>query len=120
MTLTFANEMDQMLQQMQKMQTCMAKIDYSALKPLQLESQLAEAKIKELCKSGHQKEAQLYAISYVQEVLKAPILLELKACTKGSPIAELMQVSIDDFNSKDVCDGKAINLGVPSAQRINW
>ena len=119
-TLSFADEMQQMLQQMQAMQSCMAKIDYNALEPLQKETLEAEAKIKKLCHTGHQKEAQAYAIKYVHKVLNAPILLQIHECSKGSPMEELMQVSEEDFKSQDVCNGKTINLGLPNTQRINW
>jgi len=127
-SLTYAQDMSQinpeqmqsMMQEMQKMQVCMSKIDFSELENLQTEATLIEAELKKLCQEGKRDKAQSKAIAYAHKVMKMPALVQMQECNKNSAMADLMKIDIDNFQTSHVCDNEDIELGVPSNKRINW
>jgi len=113
------NQMQAIMQQMQELQVCMSKIDFSAFENLQTEASIIEKEIKTLCQEGKRDKAQDKAVAYAHKVMKMPALIQMKECSKNSAMADLMKIDIDDFQTKHVCD-EEIKLGVPSNKRINW
>ena len=113
-------QMQIMMQEMQKMQVCMSKIDFSQLENLQTEATLIETELKRLCQEGKRDQAQSKAVNYAHKVMKMPALIQMQECSKNSAMAELMKINIDDFQTTHVCDDEKIELGVPTNQRINW
>ena len=93
-------EMKQMMETMQKMQTCMLKIDKKELKTLEQKGKVFEKEIQELCNKGKREQAQQKAKQIFKVMMNAPIAIKLKKCT------DIMQdmsseVDIDDLH---VCD----------------
>jgi len=114
------NQMQAMMQEMQKMQACMSKIDFSEFESLQTEATIIETELKKLCQAGKRDQAQNKAVAYAHKVMKMPALIQMQECSKNSAMAELMKINIDDFQTRHVCDDEKIELGVPSNQRISW
>ena len=81
----FANmdqaQIDGFMKQAQAMQLCMANIDQQELEALGVEGEKLAAEIQTLCKAGERDEAQAKAVSYGKQILKDPVMLELKECT---------------------------------------
>ena len=93
-------EMKQMMETMQKMQTCMLKIDKKELKTLEHKGKVFEKEIQELCNKGKREQAQQKAKQIFKVMMNDPIAIKLKKCT------DIMQdmsseVDIDDLH---VCD----------------
>jgi hypothetical protein len=69
------------MKQAQAMQVCMADIDQQELDALRVEAEKVTAELQALCKAGERDEAQAKAINYGKQMLKDPVMLELKECT---------------------------------------
>ena len=100
-------DMQNTMQQMQKMQSCMSNVDQESLKALEQRSYQIEAEVKSLCASGKRDEAQETAISMGKEMMSNPAMQEMKKC------GEMMQGMVPqmafmdqdkDFSDKHVCD----------------
>ena len=113
-------KMQAMMQEMQKIQVCLSKLDMSALQAMQTEALHAQSDIKKYCESGQRDKAQKIAISFSKRMLSMHVISELKACTKDSPMASMMDIKEKDFSTEHVCDGEKIDLGMPSQNRISW
>ena len=114
------HNMENMMQEMQKMQTCMAKINFDSLAALQEEAVSVQQNIDELCKQGKREKAQSTAINFSDKVMKYPAIVQLKQCSKGTSMQSMMQMSKQDFKNHHVCDGVKTEFGLPSNQRIQW
>ena len=100
-------DMQKMMQQMDKMQSCMENIDQKKLKLIEQRSDQMEAEIKSLCASGKRNEAQKKAISFGKEMANDPTLKTMMKC--GENMKGIMpEMSFDglDKESSDVqvCD----------------
>ena len=73
-------DMQKMMQQMQKMESCMQNIDQTELKALEQRSSRSEAEVKSLCASGKREEAQAKAISFGKEIARDPVMQAMKKC----------------------------------------
>ncbi len=96
-----------MMQQMQKMQSCMQNIDQAKLKVLEQRSYQIEAEVKSLCVSGKRDEAQEKAISFGKEMAKDPTMQAMRKC--GEMMKEMMPKmpfmdQDKDHSSHHVCD----------------
>ena len=105
-------DMQKMMQQAQKMQSCMQNIDQAKLKAIDQRSSQILAKIDSLCASGKRDEAQAKAISYGKEMAKDPTMQAMKKCGEMMS-SEIMQgmmpktplMDLDkDLSSRHVCD----------------
>jgi len=115
-----AASMENMMQEMQKMQACMAKVDFSALASLQEKSFTVQQNIEKLCAQGKRDKAQSTAISFSKEVMSLPAIVQLKECSKNSAMGTMLNIDSNDFQKNHVCDGQQVDFGVPSNKRINW
>ena len=104
-------DMQNMMQVMQKMQECMAKVDQAALDELDQKSKEIDAELKTLCEKGKRDKAQKKAIAYSKEMLKNPALKQMRECgemVKGMVPEGTMPSMAEDFDySEDkghVCD----------------
>ena len=101
-------EMQNMMQLMQKMQECMAKVDQSELESLAQRSEEFEGELKALCDQGKKAEAQKMAIAYGKEMMKNESLKKMRKCaeiTKGL-VPESSIPSMEekyDYSARDVC-----------------
>ncbi len=100
-------DMQKMMEQMQKMQVCMQDVDQAELKTLEHRSKQLESDIKSLCAAGKRDEAQERALSFGRDVAKAPAMQKMKECgemMKGM-MPEMPFTDLDkDYSSHHVCD----------------
>lgn len=73
-------DMQKMIQQMEKMQSCMEKVDESKLKALEKRSHQMEAEVKSLCASGKRDEAQKEAIAFGKEIANNATMQSMMKC----------------------------------------
>jgi hypothetical protein len=98
-----------MMLQMQKMQTCMQDIDQSRLQEFEQRANKVEAEVKSLCASGKRDTAQQNAIAFGQEVADNPDVQKMLECGKmmnnvmpGMPFMD--QANESDESAGHVCD----------------
>jgi hypothetical protein len=75
-------DMQNMMQQAQEMQTCMQGIDQSRLKAFEQRAYKVEAEVKSLCASGKRDDAQQEAITFAQEVTSNPDIQKVRKCSE--------------------------------------
>jgi len=103
------NNMEKMMQLMQEMEQCMAKVDQAALKAFEKESEKLSDELEVLCNKGERKKAQKKAIAFGKKVMKNPAIKQMQKCgelTKGL-LPEQAEPSIEDtfdFSNRHVCD----------------
>jgi hypothetical protein len=98
-----------MMLQMQKMQTCMQDVDQSRLKEFEQQSSKIEAEINSLCASGKRNEAQQKAMDFGREVTGDPDMQKMVECGKMMsgvmPMKPYMgQINETDKSVEHVCD----------------
>jgi len=127
-SLIFAQEMPEMngqnmelmMKEMQKMQACMAKVNFDSLASLQEKAFSVQKEVEQMCKQGKRDKAQSTAIAFSNEVMKFPAVVQLKQCTKGTTMESMMEMSKQDFEKHHICDGEKVEFALPSNQRIQW
>ena len=105
-------DMQKMMQQAQKMQSCMQNIDQAKLEAIDQRSSQILANIDSLCASGKRDEAQAKAISYGKEMAKDPTMQAMRKCSEmmsGEMMEGMMPktplMDLDkDLTSRHVCD----------------
>ncbi len=100
-------DMQQMMQQMEKMETCMKKVDESKLKALEQRSRQMETEVKSLCAKGKRDEAQQKAISFGKEVANDETMKTMMKC--GEMMKDVMpKMSFTGLDkesaSRHICD----------------
>ncbi|PHR55627.1 MAG: hypothetical protein COA44_10285 [Arcobacter sp.] len=113
-------DMEDMMQDMQKIQACMAKIDFNTLAGLQEKSFSVQKEVEDMCKNKQRDKAQERAIRFSNEVMSYPAIVQLKECSKGSAMDGMLEATKTDFKNHHVCDGMNIDFGMPNSQRIQW
>ncbi len=106
-------DMQNMMQQMQKAQACMEKIDQTKLEALEKKATKFEAEMKSLCASGKRDEAQERAMVYMKEIVNSSAVKEAKKCgemmkgTMQSMMQDMPLVEQDkDYSRQHVCDSQ--------------
>lgn len=74
-------DMQRMMEQGQKMEACMSKIDQAELDRLEQQSLKMEDEIRALCQGGNRDKAQQTAIAFGKEVNSAPVMQQVRECT---------------------------------------
>jgi hypothetical protein len=104
-------DMQNMMAQLQEVQTCMQTIDQNELNSLQEDSKKFEAEVKGLCKDGKRDQAQDRALAYSKVVLNSPAMATMRECTeKMSGAMKQMMPDLSpekiakDFSDRHVCD----------------
>ncbi|MGD8803718.1 MAG: hypothetical protein PVG12_11080 [Gammaproteobacteria bacterium] len=100
-------DMQQMMQQMGQMQSCMEKVDQAKLQALGERSQQMEAEIKSLCTSGKRDEAQQKAIAFGREIANDAAMKAMMKCTEGmqSMMPEMPFKGLDEETAdQQICD----------------
>ena len=77
------SDMQNMMQQAQKMQTCMQGIDQSRLQAFEQQARKVEADVKSLCAGGKRDDAQQEAMAFAREVSSNPDFQKMIKCTEG-------------------------------------
>ena len=97
-------QMQQMMENAQKMQECMAKVDMNAFAA---KGEKVHAEVKKLCADGKRDEAQKKAMAYGKEMSSSK---EMKAMQKCGEMAKQMmqQMPMTDYAENtgqgDICD----------------
>ncbi len=108
-------DMQAMMQQLQKMKSCMENVDQGQLKMLEQRASQIEAEIKSLCDAGKRDKALKKAISFGKKMTQNPAMEAMKKCgemMQGMPkgmmqgMMQEMPVIDQDYNdsSVHVCD----------------
>ena len=100
-------DMQKMMQQMEKMQSCMEDVDEKELKALEQRSRQMEAEIKSLCAGGKRDQAQNKAISFAKEIANDATMKTMRKC--GEMMKDVMpKMSFTglekDSASRHICD----------------
>lgn len=92
------------MEQVQKMQECMSRIDQSRLEALSARAETMDKEIKALCAAGKRDQAQDRAMEYGREISSAPVMQQMKKC--GEMARGMMQQMpmMDDYSDRHVCD----------------
>ncbi|HIC44046.1 MAG TPA: hypothetical protein EYO73_07060 [Sulfurimonas sp.] len=112
--------LEDMMQDMQKMQICMAKVDFHSLEGLQEHAFNIQKEVEQMCQQGQRDKAQSKAISFSKEIMNFPAVLQLKQCSKGTAMESIMQMSKHDFENHHVCEAEKVKFSLPSNQRVQW
>lgn len=102
-------QFQQMMQNVQKMQACIAKIDQSAIQEFANRGRAMQVQLKALCNSGKRDEAERLAMSFLQEYQDNKELQALKKCGEQMTqfMPDMMSSLVEELNREDthVCDG---------------
>ena len=105
-------QMQQMMQQAQQMQTCFAKIDQQALMAFGEKAQAMEAELRSLCQAGKRSEAQRKAIQFGLAMSKDKNIQAARECgeamqgmAKGMLPKMDYPISEEAFKDVHLCDG---------------
>ena len=74
-------QMQQMMENAQKMQACMSEVDQSAMEAMARDAQAFQQN-KALCAAGKRDQAMSDAIAYGQQVNASPEMRKMQACRK--------------------------------------
>ena len=96
------------MQQAQKIQACMAKIDQAEAEKLRMEAEAQATEIRALCASGERASAQSQAVAFGKQLAEEPVVIEAKACAGISgltiPQASWAQLEDSETAQPHVCD----------------
>ena len=102
-------DMQNMMQQAQKMQACMAEIDESDMKKFEQRANQMQARVDALCASGKRDEAQKEGIAFAREVSSNESMKKMQTCGKlmqgampGMPTTP--QEAADMTDNRHICD----------------
>ena len=101
--------MQKMMEEMQKYEKCMSKIQQSQFLEMQRLQEQFEEEVRALCASGNRDKAQKRAIKFGKEMSNHPVITEISKCGKllTSELAkeELEDMDFDyESSSINVCD----------------
>ena len=94
-------DMQAMMQAVEKMQTCMQKIDKTELQRLQEQSLAFEKRARELCTNGENQKVHDEAMAFASELMKDDTVQQLSECGKYMKEAiPSMMASIPDYTDR--------------------
>jgi len=93
-------------QMIQKMQSCMEKVDQQQLKALEQRQNRFDAEMKSLCDRGKRDEAQKKAVLFEKEMMKNPAI---QAVNKCSEIGKGMVPDMPDMPDMPVLDQNEVD-----------
>lgn len=102
-------DMQRMMQQMQKAQTCMGDLDEAELKKFEQQAMAMEARVREHCASGDTDAAEQEAMAFGREVAASPTMQKIQECSKlmqgAMPGMTTMAMQTDaEADSGSICD----------------
>jgi cytochrome c556 len=102
-------KMQQMMQQMQGMQDCMANIDPVELETFQKQAKEMDAEVKALCASGKRDEAMSRAMVFGKKVASSKVMQDMKKCGEGMKnmmqnLPKVAQSQDENGTPRHICD----------------
>ena len=99
-------DMQEMMEKLQQVQSCMANIDPTKLQQLEQRSKALQSKIVGLCAAGKRKQAQSAALKLATELVQDRTMSRLKRCaeeiTEELP-GSFLQALEERLNNQQVC-----------------
>lgn len=104
-----ADQQRMMMQGMQQMQECMAKLDMAAMERMSKEAEAMNAQVAELCAAGERDAAQDAAMAFGMKMAKEPNMQAMAECAKkaqGSmpPMQASGAPTVEELKNRHVCD----------------
>ena len=100
-------DMQKMMQGMQAMQSCMAKVDMEAMERLGQEGEKVQAEVESLCKGGKRDAAQQRAMDFGMRAMQDPNMKIMQQC--GQQMQGMMPpmpyTNMEEQKNRHVCDG---------------
>ncbi len=101
------NDTDNIMQQMQAMEECMAQIDYQELELMEQRSMQLQQQINDLCSQGNAAEAKKIALQFSDEVMQSKSMQTMQNCASMIPGMQ-QQLEVPDFEQEleqqSICD----------------
>ncbi len=102
-------QMQQMMQQAQQMQECMANIDQAELDAFQQKAEEMDAEVKALCAAGKRDAAMARAMAFGKETAHSQVMQDMQKCGEGmrnmTPnLPRTAQPHEDGGQSRHICD----------------
>ena len=76
-------QMQQLMQQAQTMQNCMANIDQTEMEAFQQKAEAMDAEVKALCAAGKRDAAMARAMDFGKDTAQSSIMQDMKKCGEG-------------------------------------
>lgn len=76
-------QMQQLMQQAQTMQNCMANIDQAEWQAFQQKAEAMDAEVKALCAAGKRDAAMARAMAFGKDTAQSSIMQDMKKCGEG-------------------------------------
>lgn len=100
-------DMEKMMQGMNKMQECMKKVDQSALEKMKVRSEEFQDEVKALCSANKRDQAQDKALEFAKEMMQSKDMKQMQQCAKmaeGMMKTMPFNPEVEDYENKHVCD----------------
>lgn len=102
-------QMQQMMQQAESMQNCMANIDEAEMQSFQQKAEAMDIEVKTLCAAGKRDAAMARAMAFGKEAAQSKIMQEMKNCGEGMKnmmptLPKTAQAHDDSHAPKHICD----------------
>lgn len=101
-------QMMQMMQNAQRMQECMSRVNQQALMEIGQRAKGMESEVKALCQAGKRRQAEKTAIAFGLEISNDENVKMARECgemMRGSMPDMKYPTSEEDFKDRNICDG---------------
>jgi hypothetical protein len=100
-------DMQRMMQGMQAMQQCMARVDMAKMERLGQEGEKVQAEVQSLCKTGKRDAAQERAMAFGMKVASDPDMRTMQECSRQMQgmTPPMPYTDIEAQQNRHVCDG---------------
>lgn len=101
-------QMQQMMQQAQGMQTCMQNIDQAEMQAFEQRAQQMQSETQALCASGKRDEAMQVAMDFGKEVSSNKAMQEMKKCGEGmkNMMPKIIAQTSEQQKAGHICDNQ--------------
>lgn len=101
-------QMQQMMQQAQGMQTCMQNIDQAEMQGFEQRAKQMHSETQALCASGKRDEAMQVAMDFGKEVSSSKAMQEMKKCGEGmkNMMPKIIAQASEQQKAGHICDNQ--------------
>jgi hypothetical protein len=101
-------QMQQMMQQAQSMQTCMQNVDQAEMQAFEQRAQKMQSETQALCASGKRDEAMKVAMAFGKEVSGNKAMQEMKKCGEGmqNMMPKIIAQTSEQQKPGHICDSQ--------------